>query len=86
VFTYLYVISPDTINFALAPLPENPCWIVGMEQEGSEAILIIDAVTGDFLGYGALTHGYWPSARGCYDSCGHALAPSAQFHFGSYGF
>lgn len=51
-YSDLYIISPETDIFELDPIPENPCWIVKTEKDGGIRIAIVDAVTGDFLGYG----------------------------------
>jgi len=48
----LYIISPESDVFPLDPAPENPCWVVRSDVEGRLVISIIDAVTGDRLGYG----------------------------------
>lgn len=49
----LYVISPESDIFKLDPMPGNPCWIVRTNKDNEMRIAIIDAVTGDFLGFGA---------------------------------
>ncbi|MFH1038676.1 MAG: hypothetical protein V1789_08440, partial [PVC group bacterium] len=51
-FSRLIFISPESAVFPLHPPPENPCWVVRVLTNGSPAVVIIDAVTGDFLGYG----------------------------------
>ena len=48
----LYIISPESDIFKLDTTPDNPCWIVKTNMENGMRIAIIDAVTGDFLGYG----------------------------------
>ncbi len=48
----LYYISPDSLYFQLDPVPENPCWIVWTQVNEFQAIKIIDAVTGEYLGEG----------------------------------
>jgi len=52
VFSQLYIISPESDIFPLDPPPENPCWIVRSIKDGRTIVTIIDAVTGEFLGYG----------------------------------
>lgn len=53
-FSNLYYISPDTMVFKLEVTPTNPCWIVQsvILDTGHRIISIIDAVKGEFLGYG----------------------------------
>ena len=51
-FSQLYIISPESDIFAIEPTPENPCWIVRSTKDGRTIVTIIDAVTGEFLGYG----------------------------------
>ena len=48
----LYIISPESDIFPIEPTPTNPCWVVTSVQEGNTIITIIDAVTGERLGYG----------------------------------
>ena len=48
----LYFISPESDVFPLDPAPGNPCWVVRSEVEGRLVVTVIDAVTGDRLGYG----------------------------------
>ena len=48
----LYIISPESDVFPLSPAPENPCWCVTTVDDGEVQVAIIDAVTGEFLGYG----------------------------------
>ena len=51
-FSRLYIISPQTNIFPLDPIPENPCWVVSSEIDAQIVVTIIDAMTGDKLGYG----------------------------------
>jgi len=51
-FSQLYIISPDSDVFPLEPMPENPCWVVRSEKDGGSLVTIIDALTGEKLGYG----------------------------------
>lgn len=51
-FTKLYFISPESYTFPIKPTPENPCWIVRSADNSNIIITIIDAVTGEVLGYG----------------------------------
>jgi hypothetical protein len=51
-FSQLYIISPESDIFAIEPTPENPCWIVRSIKDGRTIVTIIDAATGEFLGYG----------------------------------
>ncbi len=51
-FSELYIISPGSDVFPLDPTPVNPCWIVRSVDNGKMIVTIIDAVTGQFLGYG----------------------------------
>jgi len=51
-FSRLYIISPESDVFKLAPVPENACWVVRTIKDDEELVVIIDAVTGHFLGYG----------------------------------
>jgi hypothetical protein len=51
-FSQLYFISPESDVFPLDPTPENPCWVVRNISDGRMIVTIIDAVTGDWLGYG----------------------------------
>jgi hypothetical protein len=48
----LYFISPDSDVFPLDQAPENPCWVVRSDVEGRLVITIVDALTGERLGYG----------------------------------
>ncbi len=48
----LYFISPESEVYKLDPVPVDPCWVVRSEVEGGLEILVIDAMTGERLGYG----------------------------------
>jgi hypothetical protein len=48
----LYFISTESEVYKLDPTPMNPCWIVRSEVEGGLEIVVIDAMTGEQLGYG----------------------------------
>ncbi|UCC81203.1 MAG: hypothetical protein JSW64_07565, partial [Candidatus Zixiibacteriota bacterium] len=48
----LYIISPESDVYIVDPVPENPCWVVRAMRDGKMRIVIIDAATGDSLGYG----------------------------------
>jgi hypothetical protein len=48
----LYYISPESHVFPIELTPENPCWVVKSVGDGNMNITIIDAVTGEVLGYG----------------------------------
>lgn len=52
IFSKLYLISPDSDVFPLEPAPKNPCWVVRSQQGERILVTIIDAVTGEKLGYG----------------------------------
>ena len=51
-YTSLYFISPNTDVFPVDPIPENPCWIVRSIDTNRFIVTIIDAMTGEKLGYG----------------------------------
>ena len=51
-FSKLYIISPDSDVFPLEPTPENPCWVVRSALDDFIIITVIDAITGEQLGYG----------------------------------
>jgi len=51
-YTSLYFISPNTDVFPVDPIPENPCWIVRSIDTNRFIVNIIDAMTGEKLGYG----------------------------------
>lgn len=48
----LYIISPESHGFPIDPTPKNPCWAVRSIDNNEMKITIIDAVTGELLGYG----------------------------------
>jgi hypothetical protein len=50
--TRLYIISPESDVFTVKPTPKNPCWVVRSVDNGRTIYTIIDAITGDKLGYG----------------------------------
>ncbi|MBN1846355.1 MAG: hypothetical protein JW810_11770, partial [Sedimentisphaerales bacterium] len=47
-----YIISPKSEIFPLDPVPTNPCWAVRSLDGDYILVTIIDAITGDTLGYG----------------------------------
>jgi len=48
----LYFISPNTDVFPVEPIPDNPCWIVRSIDNNRFIVSIIDAITGEKLGFG----------------------------------
>jgi len=48
----LYFISPQSDVYKVDRIPDNPCWIVRVLRVDEMRIVIVDAVTGDSLGYG----------------------------------
>jgi len=48
----LYIISPESEIFRIKPIPKNPCWVVWSIDGDRHIITVIDAVTGNKLGYG----------------------------------
>jgi hypothetical protein len=48
----LVIISPESAVFPLKPVPQDPCWVVRSRQGGEIRITVIDALTGQLLGYG----------------------------------
>jgi hypothetical protein len=48
----LLIISPESEIFPIEPTPENPCWIVSSGDGEGEIVTVIDAMTGEKLGYG----------------------------------
>jgi len=48
----LYIISPESEVFPIISPPKYPCWVVRSSENRKITITIIDAVTGDILGYG----------------------------------
>ncbi len=51
-FTRLYIISPESDVFPIRPAPKNPCWVIRSVQDERLVVTIIDAMTGERLGYG----------------------------------
>jgi len=51
-FSKLYFISPESDVFPIKPTPENPCWVVRSIDDRRMIVTIIDAMTGEKLGYG----------------------------------
>jgi hypothetical protein len=51
-FSKLYIISPDSDVFTVKPTPKNPCWVVRSVEGERMIVTIIDAITGEKLGYG----------------------------------
>jgi hypothetical protein len=51
-FSKLYIISSDSDVFPIKPTPKNPSWVVRSIINNTVVITIIDAVTGNILGYG----------------------------------
>lgn len=52
-FSDLYLLAPDSINFSLDPLPQQPCWIVEVRANDAVDVLVLDSVSGALLGRGA---------------------------------
>ncbi|MCD4722176.1 MAG: hypothetical protein K8S13_20285 [Desulfobacula sp.] len=48
----LIYISPESEIFKITPVPENPCWIIRTRIDDSRKVIIIDAVSGEYLGQG----------------------------------
>lgn len=48
----LYIISPESSVFKIRPTPPNPCWVVWSNIDGGLIIVVIDAITGENIGYG----------------------------------
>lgn len=48
----LFFISPESDVFPIKPTPKNPCWILWSRDGKRRIITIIDAMTGEKLGYG----------------------------------
>jgi len=48
----LYIISPESDVFALDSVPDHPCWIIWSRSGDRLKITIVDAITGEVLGYG----------------------------------
>jgi hypothetical protein len=51
-FSQLYYISPQSEVFPLRPTPKHPCWVVSSKADDQILVTIVDAVTGQKLGYG----------------------------------
>jgi hypothetical protein len=51
-FSQLYYIAPGSEVFPIQPTPRNPCWVVRSKNGDQALVTIIDAVTGEKLGYG----------------------------------
>lgn len=48
----LYFISPESEIYRIDPTPQNPCWVVRSIENERHIVTIIDAMTGEKLGYG----------------------------------
>jgi len=48
----LYIISPESDVFPLEVTPQNPCWVVRSLHGERLIITVVDAITGEQLGYG----------------------------------
>jgi hypothetical protein len=48
----LHYIPPGSAIYPIEPTPKNPCWVVSSIIDGMLRLVVIDAVTGEFLGYG----------------------------------
>jgi len=48
----LYLIDPESDVFPIEPPPENPCWVVKSLHCGNLILTVVDAVSGELLGYG----------------------------------
>jgi hypothetical protein len=48
----LFIISPESEIFHIEPTPKNPCWVVRSMSGERRIITVIDAMTGEKLGYG----------------------------------
>lgn len=51
-FAKLYFISPESDVFPIKPTPKNPCWVIRSIDDDKAIVTIVDAVTGENLGYG----------------------------------
>jgi hypothetical protein len=51
-FSQFIILSPESDVFPIEPTPKNPCWVVRSIVDGNLVVTIIDAVTGESLGYG----------------------------------
>ena len=50
--SHLFIISPESEIFHIEPTPKNPCWVVRSISGERRIITVIDAMTGEKLGYG----------------------------------
>lgn len=48
----LVFISPESDVFPIKPTPEDPCWVVTTSNDDVQQITIINAASGNILGYG----------------------------------
>ncbi|MFH1376985.1 MAG: right-handed parallel beta-helix repeat-containing protein [Candidatus Woesearchaeota archaeon] len=48
----LYIISPESDVYLIEPTPKDPSWVVRSIYDYELIISVIDAITGEFLGYG----------------------------------
>lgn len=51
-FSTLYFISPDSDIFPFRPVPTNPCWATRSIYLDNLIVMVIDAMTGEKMGYG----------------------------------
>ena len=90
-FSHLYIISPESDVFPIKPTPKNPSWIVASRDNSRQIVTIIDAITGEKLGYGippsytafsltGPTDGY-PCSGGWY-----GWAQNAEYWFNTMGY
>jgi hypothetical protein len=56
----LFIISPESNVLAVQRSLTDPCWVVRLMVDGRQTIVIIDAITKEFLGYGVVPpdHGF----------------------------
>ena len=82
----LLIISPKSEVFRLNPTPKNPCWVVKSRKEGpgGVSLSVIDAVTGEFLGYGISPPyaGFSLSGPPCYQGNTQSYCNTHQFCWG----
>ena len=50
--SHLFIISPESEIFRIKPTPKNPCWVVKSIDGDRRILTVIDAMTGEKLGYG----------------------------------
>lgn len=89
--TTLYIISPESDVYKTYPVSDNPCWIVRVMRDDYMRIVVIDAVTGDSLGYGvpppygsfSLTGPWYENP--C-DGAWHGWYESAEYWFNLMGY